>query len=393
MFGGYMNVRTRPWAAGALAICTAGALVSLASPAYAASGVDLTVKVDSSKIAIGAPAKIFFAKITNLGDVTAEGLTVDIDLAGLDSSRVEATVGEPIAEACDASAEDKITCTFGGTLAADETFEFPLTLTPVAGAEPGSAGEFTVAVQPGEGQEDADTANNTTEVPVELVGSGGDIVVLAQDVIAGVGENGKVLPVPPGETAPLFWLLANSGDTAVRGLTLTVELPEHVTFAEKFEGCVYSNGDRSVTCTAPDEILEPDTAIGPEEGWAVEVSADAPGPVNLAGTAKGSASAVVEDGAQILSAPAKSATPEWCEEPADMPPAAEVDEADNSDDFTVFIGAPAGGGGGGLPVTGVQVGLIGGIGGGVLAVGAVLFLLARRRRVVLVTPGDETPTV
>ncbi|GAB3818182.1 hypothetical protein [Micromonospora zhanjiangensis] len=50
------------------------------------------------------------------------------------------------------------------------------------------------------------------------------------------------------------------------------------------------------------------------------------------------------------------------------------------------------GSGGGLPVTGVQAGLIGGVGLGVLLVGGVLFLLARRRRVVLVTPDDEKPT-
>jgi hypothetical protein len=44
----------------------------------------------------------------------------------------------------------------------------------------------------------------------------------------------------------------------------------------------------------------------------------------------------------------------------------------------------------GLPVTGTQVGLIGGSGVAAIAVGWVLFLAARRRRVLLVTPGDET---
>src|SRR5947207_10108233 len=43
----------------------------------------------------------------------------------------------------------------------------------------------------------------------------------------------------------------------------------------------------------------------------------------------------------------------------------------------------------GLPVTGTQVGLIGGSGVAAIAVGWVLFLAARRRRVLLVTPGDE----
>ncbi|TYC00841.1 cell wall anchor protein, partial [Micromonospora sp. WP24] len=52
-----------------------------------------------------------------------------------------------------------------------------------------------------------------------------------------------------------------------------------------------------------------------------------------------------------------------------------------------------GGGGdvGGLPVTGPQARLIGGIGVSVLLAGAVLMLVARRRRVVLVAPQDEQP--
>ncbi|MFI6762361.1 peptidase [Micromonospora sp. NPDC050417] len=43
----------------------------------------------------------------------------------------------------------------------------------------------------------------------------------------------------------------------------------------------------------------------------------------------------------------------------------------------------------GLPITGVQAGLIGGIGGAVLIAGATLFLLARRRRLVLVVPTED----
>ncbi|MEU5931990.1 hypothetical protein [Micromonospora sp. NPDC047187] len=57
-------------------------------------------------------------------------------------------------------------------------------------------------------------------------------------------------------------------------------------------------------------------------------------------------------------------------------------------------GGPAGGGsgGGGLPVTGVQVGLIGGIGVVILLVGGALLVLTRRRKVVLVSPADEKST-
>ncbi|MBQ1065400.1 cell wall anchor protein, partial [Micromonospora sp. D75] len=52
-------------------------------------------------------------------------------------------------------------------------------------------------------------------------------------------------------------------------------------------------------------------------------------------------------------------------------------------------GAGGGTGGGGLPVTGMQVGLIGGIGAAVVAAGVALMMLSRRRKVVLVTPGEE----
>ncbi|MEV4630091.1 peptidase [Micromonospora sp. NPDC049523] len=47
------------------------------------------------------------------------------------------------------------------------------------------------------------------------------------------------------------------------------------------------------------------------------------------------------------------------------------------------------GAGGGLPVTGVQAGLLGGVGGAALIAGATLFLLARRRRLVLVVPSED----
>jgi uncharacterized repeat protein (TIGR01451 family)/LPXTG-motif cell wall-anchored protein len=49
---------------------------------------------------------------------------------------------------------------------------------------------------------------------------------------------------------------------------------------------------------------------------------------------------------------------------------------------------PAGGTGGGLPVTGSQAAVFGGLGLGAIAIGAVLLVLARRRRELLVPPTD-----
>ncbi len=70
---------------------------------------------------------------------------------------------------------------------------------------------------------------------------------------------------------------------------------------------------------------------------------------------------------------------------------ADLDPSDNVDDFAVIVSAPSdgGGGGGGLPVTGPQAGLIGAVGVGVVLAGVAVFLVARRRRVVLVAPADE----
>ncbi len=45
---------------------------------------------------------------------------------------------------------------------------------------------------------------------------------------------------------------------------------------------------------------------------------------------------------------------------------------------------------GGLPVTGVKVAVIGAVGLAGVVVGWLLFAATRRRRVVMVTPGDET---
>jgi hypothetical protein len=76
----------------------------------------------------------------------------------------------------------------------------------------------------------------------------------------------------------------------------------------------------------------------------------------------------------------------------------DIDPADNVDGFAVQVAGPSGGTGGGtgdnggddggLPVTGPVAGGIAGVGGAVLLAGAVMFVMSRRRRVVLGTPHD-----
>lgn len=66
--------------------------------------------------------------------------------------------------------------------------------------------------------------------------------------------------------------------------------------------------------------------------------------------------------------------------------------ADNTAPVTVTAPSSGGSGGGiGLPVTGAKAGIIGGAGGALLVAGALAYVLARRRRVVLVSGVDEKP--
>jgi hypothetical protein len=65
------------------------------------------------------------------------------------------------------------------------------------------------------------------------------------------------------------------------------------------------------------------------------------------------------------------------------PKSAEANPANDEVTLVVTVGG-SDRSGGGLPVTGTNVALLGGIGGGVVAIGAALFFLARRRRIVIV---------
>jgi LPXTG-motif cell wall-anchored protein len=51
---------------------------------------------------------------------------------------------------------------------------------------------------------------------------------------------------------------------------------------------------------------------------------------------------------------------------------------------------PPAGSGGGLPVTGARSALVGGTGLAVLVLGGVLFVVGRRRRVVVVAPEERS---
>lgn len=373
-----MSFRNRALArvgAGAFGLLVAGAF---AAPAFASS-VDVAVKVDGTKIAVDATEKVFFAKITNLGDAIANGLTVEVDLTGLDADVVTADLTG--IEACGAPAVGKITCDFTGTLSKDEIFDFPIVLKPAAGKS-GPAGSFKVDVSSA-GDENPDNNSVTVEVTVE--GKGPDLIVVADDVAAGYDEDGTVQPLAPGETAELHFAIINHGTAPTGGLEVKLQLPEHVTFVDDVLPCVTSPDRGSMDCALDGFDLLPGEALGDEGFFVVKVAADAPAPISPKGSVSAVSLGQLPEGPQANAAPAHA----WAA--AEQAPD-DVDAGDNIDEFTVFVAAADGGTGGGLPVTGAEAGLIGGIGLAVVVAGGAIFLVARRRKVVLVTPADEKPT-
>jgi hypothetical protein len=387
-----MHFRNRALAyagAGAAGLFAAGAF---AAPALAADEADVLVKPLSSKIAVGAEAKLFRFDIKNAGPGVATDTTIAFDLSGLDPNKVDLLAedieGENVKVAEDA--EDEIVLEIGDG-ASGETLPFGLPIILKDGVGVGSAGSFKVTVK--STAADPDETNNSATIPVEVVESGPDLASIALDVYDIDGN-----PVKPGGIGSLYWEIANQGDLAVQGLALSLTLPEQATFVEDYDGCVTSADRRVLTCEDPKAVLEPGYVIDAGDGLPVKVSEDATGPVTLTGglLKVTGGSAVTPPEVAALGAKATASFGSFEIVPVAEEPPADVDPGDNDAEFAVFVAGPEDGGGGGgdgeLPLTGVQAGLIGGVGLAVLAGGGVLLLMARRRKVVLVAGDDEVPT-
>ncbi|MDG4794763.1 hypothetical protein [Micromonospora sp. WMMD1082] len=233
-----------------------------------------------------------------------------------------------------------------------------------------------------------------------------DLSVVAPDVKQSVrvGAGGRLElagALHPGDTGAVRYQIVNQGRRAVSGVTVTVRLPEGVTFTRPPQECVIDADGRSAVCTYAALALVPvgqDTDPNDSVHSAVElhnlvtVPAGITAPVTLAG-------GIVQvegltEGVGTRSGPERTVLPAN----AVAVPAADVDASDNQDGFAVVVAATGSGGGdddggdgggGGLPVTGPQAGLIAGAGLTMVAAGIVL-LLARRRRSVAFVPGDDT---
>ncbi|GIJ75931.1 hypothetical protein SAMN05443287_106256 [Micromonospora phaseoli] len=373
--------------AGAAGILAAGAF---AAPALADDTADLAIKATGTTIAVGAPGKDASISLLNKSAVDAQNVLVALDISDLKTALVD--IDE---SGCNPREDGWILCGIeGDTIRAGEDVDwfFPLTR---KGTEVGPAGSITAMIL--HGGTDPDESNNLVTVDVKVEGTGPDLTVVADDVRKAVKVDGGTITeagdLYAGNTGQLIYGAFNQGDQAASGLRIEVQLPKGATFAEKEPDCTYNDAMTSLTCEYKKAVLIPaaqdkdgDDLYSGARFYNLVKVADGVKPSSLTGGEVTIHSLAVEP-ETVGTAQANSALPKNVEGLS----AVDVDPSDNTDDFAVVVAAKdgSGGGGGGLPVTGVQAGLIGGVGVGVLAAGVAMFLVSRRRRVVLVTPGDE----
>lgn len=402
-----MTLRNRTLArigAGAVGLVAASAF---AAPALAADGADLEVRAAGTTIAADAAGKFSTISLINNSDVDATGVTVGLDISKLDTDKVD--IDE---SGCSPRQDGVILCGIeGDTVPAGADIDWVFPLTRKADAT-GDAGQLTVSIE--HDGTDPSPDNNSVTVDVKVGSNGVDLGVIAPDVQQEI-DLAKSTSEPaftedaiqPGDTAAVIGIAINQGDMTAAGVKVSVTLPKQVTFAAEEEGCTYSADSRTVTCDYAQVSLIPaekDTDPSDESSafaafwFPIKVAEGVSAPVTLKGGTFGVAAlAQVEFGQPAtLSKPKLPANVKLLN--GDEVP--DVDPSDNVDGFSVIVAAAQGGSGGGdgdgggsLPITGARAGLLGGVGAALAVSGGLLFLVARRRRVVLVTPGDETPTV
>ncbi|GAA4574162.1 hypothetical protein GCM10023176_40640 [Micromonospora coerulea] len=409
-----MIFRNRPLVRlGAAALLATGAFTVLGTPAQAAgTETDLSLDVVGTRVADKASYKVGFAKVTNKGENTPSELSVRAEFSKVDWTKVGVipAVDDPEC-ALEGSNEQPTAITCAVPTAelpgAGETLDVPVFLIKLVDSldEAYSAPVSLTIIS----ADDTDKSNNTKTVTVEFTKeSGADLTVLADDVKNAVTvKNGKIQAtgdLHAGDTAQLIYTVWNQGDLATAGLTVKVKLPKGVTFTELEPECGYKADRAELLCTYANLPFVPqeqdmkdgdNVTAGGRFYHLLTVGKDVEAGALTGGTVE------VEP---IM--PAKGVTAQSTEiknVPENMTPVNgdDLDASDNSDGYAVLVAAAGGSGGGigggdddgGLPVTGAKAGLLGGVGLAVLAAGGAMFLVARRRRVVLVTPGDEKPTV
>jgi len=346
------------------------AATAFAAPASAApDDSDLSVRFEGTTIAALAPGKFSKLTIRNDGPGAGTGVKVTFDVSALDDGKIEFDLSPDCS-----TVGDEVTCAFDDSdipPAGGET-EVPIPIGRKASATPGPAGSIKATIS--SDTNDPNSGNNSQTVNVVVGTSGADVQVVAFDVYALDGAGDPTTdPVPLGGSSEVQGIIFNWGDMTAVGIKVVVTLPEFVTFGEVEPDCTYSADNRVATCTYDDVVLGFFQFLG--VFWPVNVAADAPGPTALQG------------GSMVVSAidvrseniPEARALPKNMRRiaPDDVP---DVDPSDNTDPFAVFVA-------GDLPVTGAQAGLYAMSGAGLLVLGVLIVLLARRRRNAPATTG------
>ncbi|MEU5911180.1 LPXTG cell wall anchor domain-containing protein [Micromonospora sp. NPDC047527] len=412
--------------AGVVALLAAGGLATVAAPAQAAAEADLALQPLSYQLAQGvkeAKAKPFKFQVDNTrSTVDAKDVRVTVETKGLNRK-----VGFLVPVGCDVTGTT-FSCLLGD-LAAGTTEDFGIPLFSTGGR--GDAGKLVVTIS--SATTDPKLDDNTVEHEITVTEPGYDLTAWVQDVYANVTVDGdeagepNLRPLKPGETAPLDWAIYNDGSRKATGVAYGITLPAGVTFAELPEGCVEQplGGFANAYCEDSGVVLKPgqfytagvrvkvgadvtESVLRPGFLWAFGLDAAAGSPEEQPKVATGAQRRAfteadeVDNSAQFdvfvdltvqpTPTPTPTATPTADPTATPTPGGTTSPDATTSPGVTTSPAAGGGSGGGGLPVTGVQVGLIGGIGGIILLVGGALLVLSRRRKVVLVAPGDEKST-
>lgn len=395
-----MRNLARASATGVLAV---SALAFTGTPALAAD-VDLGIELKGTTIAAGADGKPATLNLTNFGTTKPTEVAIRFDATKLDQYKVKLELGE-----CEL-VKGVADCVLDESAipAPGETADLEVELVKAGGAG-SDAGTLTVTIVV---EGDTNKANDTATAKITVANevAAADLRMLALDVSA---VDDKGLPtgkaIPPGDTSRAFGYIANHGDHTASGLKVEVKLPKDVTFTEKEDGCTYTADNRAATCTAEGLELIPwelDSSDEKDESgisvyFDVTVSKAAKGPVSLSGGTWTAAALGAQKPEQRRSRTA-AALPEFARALTAAEVAQfDVDASDNTDGFSVLVAGPDGGTGGGgepgggpgeeepgLPVTGPVAASVAVAGVAALGLGAFLFLSARRRRVVLVTPAD-----
>jgi hypothetical protein len=184
-----------------------------------------------------------------------------------------------------------------------------------------------------DGGDDADPSDNVAHFSVHTAANPADLQV------TGGSGSGAV-----GDTVTIAVKVKNNGPASSPSTTVTVTAPTGTELVDVPTGCEFVTAGKVAKCEGLLAAGEEDSGNFAFKIAASTVAAD--GKAEIAGTL------------------------------------ADPNEANNTSPITITIT-------GGLPITGVKVSVIGGIGVAVLLAGAVLFLLARRRRVVMVTPSND----